>query len=264
MFIIIILFLVLIISLLIFGIVKLYTKSKSYGNEYTVNLKPSEQNLYELTMNSGGKKKLPDKPQGPPPPRAKKMDYPPEVSSCPNLKNKLDEMSSRGCNRAVVKQSWKGEAPFCEGAESDCSRLQPYGDWVYCKSDDSGDGSSCWSGEKVLCNRAVCVDKDLEYADNINSWWVGTAPFCSADECDCISQYGAVPWKTNDSGDDGSSCWTGKKQLCLRPVDTNADFAKWTDEAKTQCNADKKVSQEHISKGLDIISKLVDKAVESA
>jgi hypothetical protein len=39
---------------------------------------------------------------------------------------------------------------------------------------------------------------------------VGIAPFCSADECDCISQYGVVPWKTKDSGDVCSFCWTGK------------------------------------------------------
>jgi hypothetical protein len=49
---------------------------------------------------------------------------------------------------------------------------------------------------RVLCNRVVYVDKDLEYADNILI--VG------------ISQYGVVPWKTNDSGDVGSFCWTGK------------------------------------------------------
>ena len=122
-------------------------------------------------MNSGCKKSYLIKNKVPLPPRAKKMDYPPEVSSCQNLKNKLDEMSSRGCNRAVVKEYWKGEASFCEGAECDCSRLEPYGDWVYCKSDDIGDVSSCWSGEKVLCNGVVYVDKDLEYADNINSWY---------------------------------------------------------------------------------------------
>ena len=183
-------------------------------------------------------------------------NYPPEVSNCPNLKYKLDDMSSRGCKRAVVKQYWSGTAPFCAGDQSDCSKLQPYGDWTYCKNDNSGDGASCWTGHKVLCNRAICVDEDLEYADNIDSWWVGTAPFCDGNECDCVNEYGAVPWKQNDTGD-GKKCVTGQKQLCLRPQTIDSDFSKWETEARSDCEKRKEMTQEQISKGIDILSNLV-------
>ncbi|MCP3681186.1 MAG: hypothetical protein GY861_00715, partial [bacterium] len=118
-----------------------------------------------------------------------------------------------GCNKTVRQEKWLGVAPFCQQDASDCSMLQPQGEWSYVRDDKSGDGPPCWTGHKVLCERTKCIDNNPEYNDAISSWWVGVPPFCAGSPCDCVNQYGAVPWRQDPVGEDPHKpCWTGEKQ----------------------------------------------------
>jgi endonuclease/exonuclease/phosphatase family metal-dependent hydrolase len=52
------------------------------------------------------------------------------------------------CNKKQHK--WIGTAPFCSASADDCKD-----DWKFVKLDNSGDGSTCVTGDKVLCERCV-------------------------------------------------------------------------------------------------------------
>ena len=41
---------------------------------------------------------------------------------------------------------WEGTAPVCRGDPADCGP-----GWSYQGKDKKGDGSTCWSGDKVKC-----------------------------------------------------------------------------------------------------------------
>lgn len=177
-----------------------------------------------------------------------------------NSNNYHSNHNSWGCKRKVKQQRWLGVAPFCQQDASDCSMLQPQGDWKYVRDDKSGDGPPCWSGHKILCERTKCVDKNPEYNDAITSWWVGTPPFCAGSPCDCVNQYGAVPWRQDRIGEDPHTpCWTGEKQLCLRPVNPDPELDNWTVKAREVCQHNKEMDYKLIQEGGQILEKIIDK-----
>lgn len=60
----------------------------------------------------------------------------------------LSVMTSYGCAASnPLSQIWVGMAPFCSASQEDCRILG----LEYIRSDTSGDGVSCLTGEKVLC-----------------------------------------------------------------------------------------------------------------
>merc|ERR1712048_1474426 len=127
---------------------------------------------------------------------------------------------------------WKGTAPFCDAHPSDCTN----NGYEYVKSDSHGDGSTCWSGNKVYCQKMTCRPDD-SYNPLCNAQLFrisvrGTAPYCAASECDCL-QMGEVPYSSqaevenpcvdiarfnSAGGETTKPCWTGTHVLCLKPV----------------------------------------------
>jgi hypothetical protein len=57
-------------------------------------------------------------------------------------------IGATGCHASGPPASvWLGTAPFCDGSNRDCDIMG----LTYVRSDTSGDGLPCFSGEKVLC-----------------------------------------------------------------------------------------------------------------
>lgn len=178
------------------------------------------------------------------------------IEKNPALRRQITEMRERGCLQHVVDQEWLGVAPFCEEDASSCAQLQPSGDWHYIRSEKTGNGAPCWTGNKVLCARAKCVADNPEYQDSVSSWWTGTAPTCGANQCDCVTQYGAVPWRQGKCGD-GACCVTGSKQLCLRPNKPDSKMNKWVGDAAAQCAKDHEINQKLRQDGVEIVKEVV-------
>jgi hypothetical protein len=54
----------------------------------------------------------------------------------------------------IYQSRWIGTAPFCAARPSDCSNLGA--GWEYSgRSNLSGDGATCASGQKVLCRKQI-------------------------------------------------------------------------------------------------------------
>lgn len=123
---------------------------------------------------------------------------------------------------------WVGTAPFCKATPADCAAR----DMRYHSSCSScGPGSSCWSGQKVRCEHTTKTYKDEcnpMCSPYYTKKWVGTAPACAGDECDCVATDSIPMEKKGGAGDCecgsqancapfGSGCWSGSKILCVRP-----------------------------------------------
>lgn len=91
---------------------------------------------------------------------------------------------------------YKGTAPFCGASCHDCEVNKDD-----CVEEYKG---NCWTGRKVKCGRK----------DYPNKWWIGTAPFCSADcKADCEREYRGTCLNWDSTGD-GATCNGGDKVLC--------------------------------------------------
>ncbi len=97
---------------------------------------------------------------------------------------------------ADTREVWVGTAPACAATARDCTRLG----MSYVRSDRYGDGSTCLSGTKVLCQAKL---------SGSISEWVGTAPFCKATPRDCKRR--GLTWVRSDPFGDGKRCSIGTK-----------------------------------------------------
>lgn len=180
----------------------------------------------------------------------------------PLVKQDIDDLENLGCQTITNQQKWLGTGPFCEGNQSDCARLQPRGMWRAIGYDDRGDGSKCFTGKKVLCVKTSCEDENLLYDDNVRKFWSGTAPFCDGNTCDCVNQFGAIPYMTDAQGD-GERCTFGTKQLCVRPHEklmrgaTGKPYQEWLGGAQAYCARQEEMSHDMKSKGLTLLGDLV-------
>ena len=186
-----------------------------------------------------------------------------EIERNTSIQKQTRLLEKKGCVDINYERRWIGTAPFCAGHQADCGTIHPNGQWKYILKDDYGDGAYCWTGKKVLCSRARCTESDPEYSDDFKSWWVGTAPACDGNTCDCVTQFGAVPYRQDSCGD-GKCCVTGTKQLCIRPTGVNDSYSEWETDAREQCRRDKKVRDDLISRGVDIVKTIADAAAKSA
>lgn len=182
----------------------------------------------------------------------------------PRVKQDMDNLEKLGCSRIINEQKWLGTAPFCRGNQSDCSNLQPRGMWRAIGYDDSGDGAKCFSGRKVLCVKTSCVDENLLYDDKVRKFWSGTAPFCDGETCDCVRQFGAIPYMTDIQGD-GEKCTFGTKQLCVRPHEkimggsTGEPYREWLTNAQAYCAKQEEMSHDMKNKGISLLGDIVSK-----
>lgn len=191
----------------------------------------------------------------------KNNKQPVKIEDNEDIKKQVAALQSAGCQDIEYEQSWAGTAPFCSAHPADCYNFAPEGSHVFIKRNKHGDGQTCMSGNKVLCARAVCRSNDPEYDPNNKTWWVGTAPACAGSPCDCVSQSaGAVPWRQDSRGGGGATCVTGTKQLCLRPNNPSKAYINWANDAKKVCDANQKMTMDLISKGMDIVKDLSEKA----
>lgn len=117
--------------------------------------------------------------------------------------------------RRGVERVWIGTAPFCGGKASDCTKRG----WVYRGSSKRGDGKTCTTGRKVLCERPRYVrKKKMITLDSRNQYeWVGTAPFCAGKRSDCTKRgMRAVMFHKRGNG---KTCTSGRKVLCSKRKD---------------------------------------------
>ena len=124
-----------------------------------------------------------------------------------------------------MENYWIGTGPFCNPHPSQCEQTPGY---IATDTSTSGDGSSCWTGQKIKCQFSKSKWQQTPYYQQLvkddpsarNSipefTWFGTAPLCGASPCD-VYKAGKYPVKAGKCGD-GSCCSTGEKWLGMTPV----------------------------------------------
>lgn len=136
---------------------------------------------------------------------------------------------------------WLGTAPFCSPNATSCSKTPGY---IAAGTDKCGDGACCWTGQKIQCTfdmsawkttplySELMMETNGAAKDYVPEFvWLGQAPACSVDACDCMMA-GFLPIRPDNSGD-GSVCTTGSKWLCVRPI--LARHQQVVDEGAKEC-----------------------------
>lgn len=199
-----------------------------------------------------------------------KMDRTIGITSHSGVAKDIKKLNEQGCTDIIPTLEWIGSAPKCEGVWTDCSKLEPSGTWHAVDSSDSGDGSKCVWGEKVLCAHISCKDTDPRYDRRFNSFWIGEPSWlgnrCSTSPCDCIEQ-NAIPYMISRRGGGGEPCSSGHKQQCIKPpLNTppaeKAEYDKIFADMSAACKKKQKFKQDLISKGTAILGDIV-KAIPS-
>lgn len=219
------------------------------------------KSIYEKAIKDGQDKdpNSPKKPQEIKPVAPSRGNNPLKYSwKNDELYKRTERLLDSGCKYVKIVEDVKGKGPTCGASEKDCKGI-----WNHTgKFTRSG----CITGHKVICGRPVCTDSNPEYSDRFNQWWVGTAPACGTDECDCVLE-GAIPWRADNKGD-GNACTTGQKQLCIKPADANMDGSQqmqpWIEEGIGHCRANNTLDKQFRNMGTEILGNITKGIVKAA
>ena len=131
---------------------------------------------------------------------------------------------------------WIGSAPFCKPSPSQCAARPGY---KYSGvKDKCGDGSCCWSGAKMKCERDATKTKT-------EGRWVGTAPVCNTSRCSVYRSY-LIPTKTSRCGD-GACCAIGQKWYGREPENQTEKNEISTEILKCQTSSPEKKAVDYVA-----------------
>lgn len=179
------------------------------------------------------------------------------------------------CIATVTESQWFGTAPWCGAHEGDC---QNYGGRLVQECSDC-DGSSCWVGTKVRCEREITRGIKDECnplcSPFFTQTWVGTAPWCGGTECDCIATR-SVPMQLASDGSScecdqrgncgrfGATCWTGQKILCVQPKSLTAAYEDGLSEMQQECTDRMQIREETRRAMISTLGDIAKAGIEAA